>query len=44
MSSSKFLILKIKFKVTLQYYLNIFMLFNTVFYLKLSFKLKIDPK
>ena len=32
------------FKVPLQYLLNVFILFNTVFYLKLNFKLKIDEK
>ena len=29
---------------TLQYLLNVYILFNTVSYLKLNFKLKIDPK
>ena len=32
------------FNLALQYLFNVFMLFNTVFYLKLSFKLKIEPK
>ena len=30
--------------VTFQYLFNIFILFNTVFYLELNFKLKIDQK
>ena len=32
------------FKVALQYLFNVFILFNTGSYLKLSFKPKIDPK
>ena len=33
------------FKVVLEYLFNVFILFNTVFYLKLNFNLKkIDPK
>ena len=32
------------FKVALQYLFNVFILFNTVFNLKLKFKLKKDPK
>ena len=32
------------FKVTLQYIFNVFIPFNTVFNLKLNFKLKIHPK
>ena len=32
------------FKVTLQYLFDIFILFNTVSYIKLNIKLKIDPK
>ena len=32
------------FKVALQYLFNVFILFNTVSYLKLNFKLKVDPK
>ena len=32
------------FKVALQYFFNVFILFNTVFNLQLKFKLKIDPK
>ena len=45
MSSSKiFFLLKNIFKVALQYLFNVFILFNTILYLKLNFKLKIDPK
>ena len=44
MSSSKIFLLKNTFKVALQYIFNIFKLFNTVSYLKLNFKPKIDPK
>ena len=40
MSSSKLLL----FKVALQYLFNVFILFNTVSYLKHNYKLKIDPK
>ena len=40
-SPSKFFLLKNIFKVSLQYLFNVFMLFNTVFNLKL---LKIDQK
>ena len=36
--------LKNTFKVALQYLFNVVILLNTVFYLKLCFKLKIDPK
>ena len=32
------------FKIALQYIFNVFVLFDTVFKLKLNFKLKIDPK
>ena len=32
------------FKLALQYLFNDFILFNAVSYLKLNFKLKIDPK
>ena len=32
------------FKLALQYLFNVLLLFNTVFYFKLNFKLKIDPK
>ena len=39
----KFFLLLNTFKVALQYYFNVFVLFNTVFYLILKFKLKIDP-
>ena len=39
-----FLLLENTFKVTLQYLFNAFILFNTVSYIKLNFKLKIDPK
>ena len=38
------MLLKNIFKVAIQYLFNVFVLFNTVSYLKLSFKLKIDPK
>ena len=44
MSSSKKILVKNIYKVALQYLFNVFILFNTVFYLKLNFKLKIDPK
>ena len=37
-------IFKNPFKEVLRYIFSIVMLFNTVFYLKLSFKLEIDPK
>ena len=43
LSSSKIFLLKIIFKVALQYLFNVFILFNTV-YLKLNFKLQTDPK
>ena len=39
----KFFSLK-TFEVALQCLFNVFILFNTVFYFKLNFKLKIDPK
>ena len=32
------------FKEALRYIFNVVILFNTVFYLKLNFKLKIEPK
>ena len=44
LSSPKIFLLKNIFQVALQYLLNIFILFNTVSYLKLNFKLKVDPK
>ena len=40
----KTFLLKNLFKVILQYLINVFILFNTIFYIKLKFKLKIDPK
>ena len=40
----KFFLLKNTFKVTLKYLNNVFKLFNTVSYIKLNFKLKIDPE
>ena len=36
--------LKNTFNVALQYLLNVFLLFNMIFQLKLNFKLKLDPK
>ena len=44
MSSSKFFLLKNTFQVTIQYLFNVFILINTASYIKLNFKLKIDPK
>ena len=44
MSSSNNLLLKNTFKVTLQYLFNVFILFNTVSYIEITLKLKIDPK
>ena len=44
LSSSKTFLLKNTFEVAVQHLFNVVILFNTVFYLKLSFKLKIDPK
>ena len=44
LSCSKKCLLKSTYKVTLQYFLNVFILFKTVFYTELNFKLKIDPK
>ena len=44
LSSSNFFFIKNIFKVALQYLLNVFILSNTVSYLKLNFKQKIDPK
>ena len=32
------------FKVTLQHLLNVFVLFNTVSFIEINLKLKIDPK
>ena len=43
-SNQNFCLFKNTFKVTLQNFFNVALLFNTVFYLKLHFKLKIDPK
>ena len=40
----KKILLKNTFKVNLQYVFNVFILFNTVSYINLNFKLKIDPK
>ena len=39
-----FFILKNIFTVALEYLFNVFILFNTASYLKLNFKLKIEPK
>ena len=39
-----FFLIKYKLKVALQYLFNVFILFNTGFYLKLNLKLKIGPK
>ena len=39
-----FFLLKSIFEIALQYVFNVFMLFLTVFYLKLNFMLKLDPK
>ena len=44
MSSLKNLLLKNTFKVTLQYLFNVFILFNTVSYIEINLKLKVDPK
>ena len=44
MTLSIFFSLTNTFEVALQYLFNVFILFNTVFYLKFNFKLKIDPK
>ena len=38
------LLIKNTFKVAFEYLFNVFILFNTVSYLKLSFKLKFYPK
>ena len=43
LTSSNFFI-KYTFEIALQYLFNVFILYNTIFYLKLNFKLKIDPK
>ena len=40
----KLFLLKNTFKVALQYLFNVVIEFNTVFYLKLNFKLKIDQR
>ena len=42
--SLKFLLLKNTFKVTLQNFFNVFIIFNTVSYVELNLKLKVDPK
>ena len=42
--TSKNFLLKNIYKVALQHLFNFFVLFNTIFYLELNFKLKIDPK
>ena len=44
LSSSKNFLIKNIFKVASQYVFNVFILFNTVSYLKLNSKLKIDTK
>ena len=44
LSSSFFFLLQNTFKVVLQYFFNVFILFNTFSYLRLNFKLKINPK
>ena len=44
MLSSKIFLLKNTFKVTLQYFFNAFILFNTVSLIEINLKLKIDPK
>ena len=44
LSSSKILLVKNTFKVTLQYFFNVFILFNEVSYIEVNLKLKIDPK
>ena len=44
LSSPSFLELLNTFKEALRYFFNAVILFNTVFYLQLNFKLKIDPK
>ena len=44
LSSSNFFFIKNYFKVTPHYVFNVFILTNTVSYIKLNFKLKIDPK
>ena len=44
LSSSKNFLLKNTFKVTLQHLLNVFVLFNTVSFIEINLKLKIDPK
>ena len=40
----EFFVLKNTFKVSLQYLFNVFILLNTVSYIKIIFKLKVDPK
>ena len=44
LSSSKVFLLKSTFKVALQYFFNVVILFNTIIYLRINFKIKIDPK
>ena len=44
LSLLKLFMLKNIFKVALQYLSNVFILFDTVSYLKLNFKLKVDLK
>ena len=44
LSSKNFFILKNTFKIALEYLFNVFILLNTVYYLKLNFKLNIDTK
>ena len=42
--STLFFLLKSIYKLTLQYIFNVFVLFNTVCFIKLNLKLKIDQK
>ena len=44
LSSSNNFLFENTFKVALQYLFNVFILLNIVSYLKLNFKLEIDPK
>ena len=44
LSSSKNFFFKNTFKVAIQYLFIVLLVFNIIFYLKLYFKLKIDPK
>ena len=41
---NKIFLSKNTFKVTLQHLLNVFVLFNTVSFIEINLKLKIDPK